>query len=182
VLSDRSLALTAADLPLAELIAARLDGDLFALNLSFFAIDEFETPALRAASLRPHTPPNLTAERNTAAWVWGARAAPPRVHEFCSGMGTRGRPGGPLAMTVREVVIDPSEIRSVGGLGVTDPRRTLLDLLRFETDFDPLVATRLAVLAGVDGADCADDLERRRNLPYRRRALARLSDTFEASG
>jgi hypothetical protein len=97
-------------------------------------------------------------------------------------MGTRGRPGGPLAMTVREVVIDPSEIRSVGGLGVTDPRRTLLDLLRFETDFDPLVATRLAVLAGVDGADCADDLERRRNLPYRRRALARLSDTFEASG
>jgi hypothetical protein len=178
---DRPLALTTADLPLPELLAARLDGDLFALNLSFFAIDEFETPALRAASLRPHTPPNLLAERGTAAWIWGARAAPPPVHQFCSGMSTRGRSGGPLAMTVREVVIDRTEIRSVAGLGVTDPRRTLLDLLRFEPEFDPLVAIRLAVLAGVDRTECADDLERRRNLPFRRRALSRLAEVFPTS-
>ncbi|MFC0678036.1 type IV toxin-antitoxin system AbiEi family antitoxin [Lysobacter korlensis] len=177
-MQDRPLAITADDLPLAELLAARLDGDVFTLNLSFFAIDEFETPALRAASLRPHTPANLTAERDTAAWVWGARTTPPRVHEFCSGMGTRGRPGGPLAMTVREVVIDGAEIRELSGLRVTDPERTLLDLLRFATVFDPVVAARLAELAGADRAGCAEALGSRRNLPFRRRALVRLAEIF----
>ena len=175
---DRPLALTSADLPLPELLAARIDGDLFALNLSFFAIDELETPVLRAASLRPHVPVHLIAERDTAAWIWGARDAPPSVHEFCSGMGTRGRAGGPLAMTVREVVLDADEIRELAGLGVTDPRRTLLDLLRFATVFDPAVASRLADLAGVDRAGCAAALESRRNLPFRRRALSRLARVF----
>ncbi|MDQ4138353.1 MAG: hypothetical protein M3116_05840 [Actinomycetota bacterium] len=178
MLSNRPLALTSADLPLAELFAARIDGDLFALNLSFFAIDEFDTPALRAASLHPHAPANLTAERDTAAWIWGARATPPPVHEFCSGIGSRGRSGGPLAMTVREVVIDGAEIRELSGLGVTDPGRTLLDLLRFATVFDPSVAARLARLAGADRAGCAEALESRRNLPFRRRALSRLAEVF----
>jgi hypothetical protein len=178
VLPDRPIALTSDDLPLPELIAARLDGDLFALNLSFFAIDEFETPALRAASLRPHVPKHLTAERATAAWIWGAAPTPPPVHEFCSGIEARGRPGGPLAMTVREVVIAEAEIRMLAGLGVTDPRRTLLDLLRFAAVFDPAVASRLAVLCGADLAGCTEDLERRRNLPFRRRALARLAQVF----
>ena len=178
MIPDRPLALTSEDLPLPELLAARLDGDLFALNLSFFAIDEFETPALRAASLRPHVPAHLTAERDTAAWIWGARATPPPVHEFCSGMGSRGRPGGPLAMTVREVVIEPSETRELAGLGVTDPQRTLLDLLRFATAFDPAVAARLAELAGADRAGCAEALESRRNLPFRRRAVSRLAQVF----
>jgi hypothetical protein len=178
VLSDRPLPLTSDDLPLAELIAARLDGDLFALNLSFFAIDEFETPALRAASLTSHVPAHLTAERATAAWIWGACPAPPPVHEFCSGLEARGRPGGPLPMAVREVVIVQSETRMLAGLRVTDPRRTLLDLLRFATVFDPVVAARLAELAGADRAVCTEDLERRRNLPFRRRALARLAEVF----
>ena len=178
MLSSRPRALTSDDLPLAELLAARLDGDVFSLNLSFFAIDEFDTPVLRAASLRPHVPAHLTAERATAAWIWGASPAPPQVHEFCSGIEARGRPGGPLAMTVREVVIAEIETRELGGLGVTDPHRTLLDLLRFATVFDSAVATRLAELAGADRAGCIEDLERRRNLPFRRRALARLADVF----
>jgi hypothetical protein len=170
--------LTTHDLPLAELTAARLDGDLFALNLSFVPIDEFETPDLRAATLRPHVPAHLTAERATAAWIWGAAAAPPPVHEFCSGIGARGKPGGPLAMTVREVVIGETETRLLAALPVTDPRRTTLDLLRFASGFDPSVVARLAALAGVDRAACTEDLERRRNLPFRRRALARLAEVF----
>jgi hypothetical protein len=174
----RPIALTSADLPLPELLAARLDGELFSLNLSFFAIDEFETPALRAASLVPHTPANLIAERDTAAWIWGARSAPPAVHEFCSGIGTRGRSGGPLAMTVREVVLDPAELRHLSGLAVTDPQRTLLDLLRFASLFEPAVAVRLAELAGADRDSCAEALGSRRNLPFRRRALARLGEVF----
>ncbi len=178
MLPHRPLALTSADLPLPELLAARLDGDLFTVNLSFFAIDEFDTPALRAASLRPHAPANLMAERDTAAWIWGARATPPPVHEFCSGIGSRGRAGGPLSMTVREVVIDRAEIRELAGLPVTDPGRTLLDLLRFATAFDPAVAIRLAELAGADRAGCAEALQCRRNLPFRRRALSRLAEVF----
>jgi AbiEi antitoxin C-terminal domain len=175
---DRPLALTSDDLPLPELLAARLDGDLFTHNLSFFAIDEPETPTLRAASLRPHAPAHLTAERDTAAWIWGARATPPPVHEFCSGVGARGRPGGPLAMTVREVVIDSAEIHELSGLGVTGPERTLLDLLRFATSFDPVVASRLAELAGADRSRCVQALESRRNLPFRRRALSRLAQVL----
>jgi hypothetical protein len=178
VLSDRPLALTASELPHAELQAARLDGDLFALNLSFFPIDEFDTPALRAASLRPHVPANLIAERDTAAWVWGARPTPPPVHEFCTGVGSRGRPGGPLPMSVREVVIDSAEVDVLADLPVTSPGRTLLDLLRFASAFDAAVAVRLAEFARADRAGCAAALSARRNLPFRRRALERLGEVF----
>lgn len=174
----RPVALTTDDLPYAELTAARLDGDVFSVNLSFFAIDELETPALRAASLRAHVPAHLTAERATAAWIWGAADAPPAVHEFCSGLEARGRAGGPLAMTVREVVIDEDETRVLAGLRVTDPPRTLLDLLRFASLFDPVVAGRLAGLADLGADACAAALEARRNLPFRRRAVARLAEVF----
>jgi hypothetical protein len=178
VSNRRTVALTATDLPLPELLAASLDGDLFELNLSFFVIDEFDGPDLRAASLRPHVPAHLTAERDTAAWIWGARSTAPATHEFCSGTGSRGRRGGPLAMTVREVVIELGETREAAGLPVTDPRRTLLDLLRFGAEFDSGVAIRLARLAGVDRETCVEALERRRNLPFRRRALGRLDEVF----
>ena len=67
------------DLPLAELCAARLDGELVAIDDGWTPLDEPDLPALRAAVTALRAPRSLVIERMSAAWVHGALAAPPPV-------------------------------------------------------------------------------------------------------
>ena len=170
--------LSSTDLPLPELLAARLDGELFRVDDAFAPVDEIEQPLHRARALHATLPERLIAEQRSAAWVWGATEAPPSRHELCVVAGTRTRAVGVSWMHVREVVVDPTELVLLGGMQVTTPLRTAIDLARFSVDFaepEALIVAWLLRHNGLTVEDCYDDLDRRRNLPGKRQAVTRLS-------
>ncbi len=168
--------LTADDLPLPELRAALLDGELFALDAAFAPIDEVESAHHRACAAHAGLPRRLIAEQHTAAWIWGAAPAPSR-HEFCVAIAARARGVGDGAHAVREVVIGPADIASLDGLQVTTPMRTVLDLARFSVRFGQREEDAVRTLMRHHGLGVDDgiaEIERRRNLPRKRLAMQRL--------
>ena len=172
------------DLPEAELYAARLDGEVFAIDECFCPVDEIEQRTHRARALAAILPARLIAEQRTAAWVLGVLDRPPARHQLCADAGARARPPSTARMTVREVVIDDSELLSYAGMRVTTPLRTALDLARFSTDFGPdehSLIERLAALGSFGLAECRTALEKRRNLPGKRLALHRFRSALVTS-
>lgn len=170
--------LSAFDLPLAELAAARLDGELFRIDDCFAPVDEIEQPAHRASALRAGLPDQHIAEQRSAAWVWGALDGPPTHHEFCIASGARGHTPGVGWMRVREVVIEAGEIATIAGLQLTTPLRTVVDIARFSVGFgeaEERICAWLMRHHGFGIVECVDDMNRRRNLPNKRLAVARLS-------
>jgi hypothetical protein len=170
------------DLPIAELAAARLDGELYRIDDCFSPVDEIEQPRHRARALGARLRDRLIAEQRSAAWIWGAIDSPPTHHELCAAIGARVRPPGVSWMTVREVVISPDEIATIEGILVTTPLRTAVDLARFSDTFESREAQiirRLMRSGGFDIADCLDSMDRRRNLPNKRQAAHRLSQLGE---
>lgn len=174
--------LTARDLPAPELGGMRLDGEVYALAEGWCTVDELEGPAHRARAVRGDRSERLIAELGTAAWVWGVTPTLPRVVEFCVDLGARARLGINPIVRVRELVLDPSDRVNLGvgsgGGTVTSRVRTAVDLARFR---DPLPAedaasiVELARQGGFGLDECRELMDRRRNLPEKRRALARLS-------
>lgn len=168
------------DLPLAELCAARLDGELVGVDACFIPIDVAAGPPVRAGALVGIWPTRLIAEQRTAAWVWGAATDPPARHQLCASVGARARASAPERCVVREVVIDSDEVVTVAGVRVTAPLRTLIDLARFGEPYDErqlLVVRSLMTIAGVGLDQCRAALDRRRNLPGKKLAWARLQAT-----
>jgi len=169
--------LSSADLPTPELYAARLDGDLFAIDACFSPVDEIEQPRHRAAALHAGQPDRLIAEQLSAAWVWGALEVPPSHHQFCVATGARVSHSPARWMTLREVVIDAEEIVTFDDALVTSPARTVVDLARFCATFGAVeerVVRRLVTGAGVLLDDAVEAVTRRRNLPNKRLAIERL--------
>jgi hypothetical protein len=162
------------DLPLAELRAAALDGELFAIDGCWAPIDEPDRTSQRALALAVQLPARVILEQRSAAWVWGLLDAPPRPHDLCTAIGARVRtgPGWPAA---REVVIDDDETAVISGIRVTKPLRTVIDLARFGESFDEPLALRLLAFGAVTVGDCVEAMNRRRNLPGKRLALHRLA-------
>jgi len=175
--------LDATDLPIAELWAARLDGELFTLDDCFLPVDLPEGSLTRALAVSRQWPQRLIAEQRTAAWIWGVTDDPPRRHELCASLGARARPSNSRRVTVREVVIDDDDIATIGGVRVTTPLRSILDLTRFSQTFERSELTIVRALAdmaalGLDDVETA--LDTRRNLPNKRRARERLRAAFSA--
>ena len=171
------------DLPLPELQAARLDGEVFALDECFCPIDEVDQNRHRAASLALLVPPRLIAEQHSAAWIHGAVPFAPQRHELCTDTTARQRPTSLSRFAIREVVIDPADIVLISRLRVTTPLRTVLDLARFSTPFDDeeiRIVRELLSLAQLDFAQCLEVLARRHKLPGKRRALERLKSAAES--
>lgn len=169
--------LSVADFPAAELAALRLDGEVYAVDDCMSPVDELCTPQSRAAALAAQLPPRLIVEQLSAAWVWGALATPPDRHHVCVDIGARTRPSGLHRMVIREVVIDGEDITELAGLALTSPLRTAIDLARFRPHFDDVdgrAVERLMSLGGFSLQDCAQAMDKRRNLPNKKRALARL--------
>jgi len=169
--------LSPADLPLAELTAARLDGELYGLADCYCPVDVTADAAVRAAALRAELPhERLIAEQHSAAWIWGALDQSPRPHRLAAAIGARVGRRSSSWMRVREVVIASDDLVETGGLGVTRPLRTALDLLRapsFGSEERAIVAA-LMVIGGFDAAQCARHIDSRRNLPHKHEAAARL--------
>jgi hypothetical protein len=170
--------LSRSDLPEAELCAARLDGELYRIDECFSPIDEVESPITRANALSSITPARFIAEQRTAAWLYGALGFPPAVHQFCVAARARAKPPHGRRMTVREVEIDDPEIQAFGGIRVTTPLRTAVDLARFSRLFgteERQIVTALLAIDGVGFDECRVAVNLRRNLPGKRLALRRIS-------
>lgn len=177
--------LTAQDLPEAELCAARLDGELYRLGTGFCLIDELEDSVRRAHALAIMLPARMIAEQRTVAWVLGLVDALPRPLELCTRSDARQRSPWPSETNVREVVIADDELVSLGGLTMTSPLRTAIDLARFSEPFEDAERTIIRGLAsGASGAtgfslaEATMTIGERRNLPLKRRAIERLASSL----
>ena len=177
-MSTLAAVLSFRDLPLAELSAARLDGELYAIDDGYSPVDVPSGPRERAASIAHYCQGRLMAEQRTAAWVWGALEAAPARHELCASLGARARPAHPIRTSVREVVIDASEFVLFDGVAVTTPLRTIIDLARFSATFGEAereVVVDLAARFGITLERCRTEMDARTNLPNKKRAVARLT-------
>ena len=166
-------------LPLAELCAARLDGELFAIDDGWAPVDEPDLPAFRAMATALRAPRALIIERMSAAWVHGARDAPPAVAQFCVPLDARIAVIGDHRAVVREVRIDGDDIVRFGEIRCTSLERTAFDLLRDPTLADAEVVAVVAALIGgqpsLAGA-LHDRFDAAVRLPHKATARRRLED------
>lgn len=162
-------------LSLAELSAARLDGDVVELGDAYIPADAVETPALRAGSLRDILGTALAATHLSAAWIHGAIPQPPARHTVQRAVERRLHHVMGRRLVYRDVAVAPEDMVLLGGVLVTTAVRTLADLARIDD-----VAHREAMLALVgDRSGLAGDavrwLDEHRPLPRCRPAIAVLS-------
>lgn len=173
------LVLSTSDLPHPELLAARLDGELFGVGWGYCPVDEIVGPYHLAFLLTRGLPNRLIPEQLSAAWIWGALHVPPEQPQFCVRLDARvGHPTSG-ALQVREVVLEDSELVDLGELSVTSPLRTAVDLARFSvrwTSDERLVVSRLMTIGGFDRVDIEAYLDTRHKLPAKRLARSRVQD------
>lgn len=180
-MSRLSTVISSLDLPIAELSAARLDGEVYAVDDGYSPIDVPSGPFERAASIAAYCQGRLMAEQRTAAWIWGALSVPPARHELCASLGARARPAFPIRTLVREVVIDPAEFVLVAGIAVTTPLRTIVDIARFSAQFGQAehdMVRALSTAFGISLDRCRREMDARTNLPNKRSALQRLASAL----
>lgn len=162
------------DLPAAELCAARLDGELVPIAGAWAPLDVVETRVDRAVAAGSGLPRRWIAELGTAAWIWGAREDPPLPLTFCARLAERG-PRSRRGVALREVVIVRAELARLGGVLVTTPQRTILDLAR-TGPWEPEVARRLAAGAGIGAAELRALATIARSAPHGRLAAKRIDE------
>jgi hypothetical protein len=165
------------DLPLAELCAARIDGELIAIDDAWAPIDEPDLPSLRAAVVAQRVPRAVVIERRSAAWVHGAVDAPPSIAQFCVPYDERIAMISDRRAQVREVTFADGDVVSFAGVRCTSPLRTAFDLLRDPTLVDDeavgAVARLTAERPGLAEA-LRDRLDESRRMPHRASAISRL--------
>ena len=172
------------DLPLAELCAARLDGELVAIDDGWTPLDEPDLPALRAAVTALRAPRSLVIERMSAAWVHGALATPPPVAQFCVPISARIAVIADRRAVVREVRLGDDDVMRFGDVPCTTPVRTAFDLLRDTTLDEAAIIAAVAWLAALHpglGPAVRDRFEAATRLPHKATAMARLRDAEQAT-
>ncbi|WP_354496094.1 type IV toxin-antitoxin system AbiEi family antitoxin [Mycetocola sp. 2940] len=170
--------LTSGTLPPAELAAARLDGELFAVDESWVCADEPDRFELRTTALAALLPPSASTSRLimmglTAAWLHGATDAPPFCHEVCVRLQERAALRLPRRFLLRELAMKDADECRMGCIRVTTPVRTVFDLARRDR---PGAAERFAIDAlmlmfGIRPDDVASGIR----LPGRRAAVERIA-------
>lgn len=170
--------LSSRDLPTAELQAGVLDGELVRVGEGYCAIDTIIDSHHRAASIATEVPRWCIAERRTAAWIYGILPEQPRQLSLCVSLRSKVRPISSQRCAFREVAVTEGDIRVIGGLKVTTPIRTAIDIVRIDDGFDAECNTIVRALStlgtGFTLAECEVELTRRKNLPHKRKALQRL--------
>lgn len=163
-------------LSLAELSAARLDGDLVELGDAYIPADAVETRGLRAGSLRGILRDTLAATHLTAAWIHGALHEPPVRHTVQRAVSKRLHQIMGARLVYRDLAVALDDLLLAGGVWVTTPARTLADLARV-ADAEHEQAARM-LSASVPGL--ADEaigwLRAHPSLPHKRAALVFLRE------
>jgi succinylarginine dihydrolase len=116
------------DMPIAELSALRLDGEVFPLGAGVVGADEPVTGHHRAAALGLRLPEKLIPERDSALWVHGFLAVEPSVPTVAMTRTDRTYAMNMQGLAVRETSLLPEECAELGGILVASLWRTLYDL------------------------------------------------------
>jgi hypothetical protein len=164
------------DLPLAELCASKLDGELFGVGDGFRPVDYPDDIVARALSLSRTLTDGRIAHRETAAWILGATPVLVRPLPVCVHAGLSHGLDPRHGMVLGEAILRAHETFTVGGLEITTPMRTVIDLLRVpETaPFDATISARLLADADLSTAEVELELGDRRFQRERKRAFRRL--------
>ncbi|NQX28570.1 hypothetical protein HQQ81_14575 [Microbacteriaceae bacterium VKM Ac-2854] len=173
--------LSAADLPLAELSAARLDGELFPLDECYTLSDLPVGRDERGQVLTAILPGHAVANHDSAAWVHGAIDEPPSVHSFAVDIAARTYTPPSIRYRMHEVVLPTRDITRIGGSALTTPLRTLGDLARTRTSWsgdDEAVLRKLADMAEADEGRILRYLTASARLPGKQRARQRIRAAF----
>lgn len=160
-------------LSLAELTAARLDGDLVEVGEAYMPADAVETAALRAGSLLRLLGDTLAATHLTAAWIHGALPLQPTRHTVQRAVSRRLHIVPDRQVWYRDRAVPPEELQTIGGIRVTTAAKTLADLSRVDDDEHARAARLLAIASPGSVAAAIGQLERSA-LPFKRHALAFL--------
>ncbi|PVZ94901.1 hypothetical protein DDQ50_11495 [Amnibacterium flavum] len=134
--------------------ALRLDGDLFAVGDGYVCADTFEDAAVRIGSIADSLRGPRIAARETASWVFGATDECPRPIEVIVPAGKSQSTEAMRGVRVRESVLRDDEVIGIGGLRVTSPLRTAVDLVRMRS-YSPATATMVAALLRNEGIGTA---------------------------
>lgn len=113
-----------------ELMAARLDGDLVEVGDAYMPADAVETPGLRAGSLRAVCGGHFALTHEAAAWVHGALEDPPAHLNVQRCTPVRTQRVLDRRLRYRDLLLPESDRTVLGGVAVSIPERTLLDLVR----------------------------------------------------
>lgn len=159
-----------------ELSAARLDGHVVEVGDAYVPADLVESAEVRASTVSAFVQPGTAACSQTAAWIHGAGDAPPNVHHARRCVERRLRPATSHRLVFHDTMVPEDDVRTIGGVPVTMPTRTMLDLA---TTFhrDPRVLPWMELLAvAIPGAAEAAvaRLQDRQRMPGRRAGLALL--------
>jgi len=164
--------LTAGDLPATELHAARIDGEVVALDECFAPIDEVDGPWLRARALAVQFGDRVLVG-DSALWVHGALPVAPALHHAArprlTTVARRGR------LVVHEGVPGPSDLVAIAGVHVTSAVRTAVDLAR-RSPPQPRLLMRLLVLERVGVDECLSWLDAAPRMPGGRVARLLLAE------
>lgn len=167
----------------AELRSCALDGEVVALGEGFLPIDAPLTALARAASLAPLLiDARVVVADRSAAWVWGWGRAPAAV-TTCVSIAARIPSPDRRRLRAREVVISADEMVLLGGVAVTSPMRTVLDLARHDDEPDVIDVIAAGIRAhGIAASHLQAELSRRANLSFVRLARARVHDAVTLAG
>ena len=170
---------TTGTLEAAELAACVLDGDLLRVGDAFVPIDAPIGRVDRALAIPPVLPRRAILARRSAAWVWGAlwQLEEPLSLYVRSESPSVAR--DPLRTRVHEVSLAADDVVVLGGLELTSPLRTAVDLAcAREGEFDQQGLQRLLRRSGLTVTEVEASLARRPRIPGRRWALRRLQVLF----
>jgi hypothetical protein len=170
-----------------ELRCAALDGELVPLGEGYVCVDAPNTSFARASSLAPIViDTRVIISDRSAAWVWGWGPMPVAV-STCVSIAARIPSPNRRRLRAREVVIGDDERVMLGGVAVTSPVRTLVDLARHDTgdDLQQLLACGLRE-SRIDLDILFSALSGRINLSFvrtaRQRILAAIAQATLESG
>jgi hypothetical protein len=146
--------LSPADLPLAELCGARLDGEVYANGDGWCPVDEVDD----------------------AAWIYGACPEPAR-QQFCVDAACRVKMILSPRIRLREVALPTDDVVVLPGMRVTTPARTMADIARDEAagDDEAIAAVR-ALMARFECTGAILD-----RLPHSGRQHARATARLRAA-
>ncbi|WP_157359058.1 hypothetical protein [Arthrobacter sp. Soil782] len=172
-----------------ELQAMRMDGLMaHVCGESYVRTDQPSTPAIRAQSAINTVPRSLHARvalaRQSAAWVYGCSPAPSVVSLVTDHRRRTTALPAFCDAVMHQVTLGPCDLSTIGGVPVTSPLRTALDVAIHGQD--SWAVETLKSIAAAPGLRCPLhlvilSLESSVRVPGKARALSRLREALRVS-